>query len=120
MNAKLKVLACMLLTLGCATSASAATSVSGAIAGETWTKLNSPYLVVGNVSVAALTIQPGVTIMFMGNYGFEIAGGISAIGTGADPIIFTRTNAVGGWQGIFFNENPFASELAKAGVKVFL
>src|SRR5205823_5891998 len=36
------------------------TFVSGSIAGQTWTKANSPYRVVGDIQVAVLTINPGV------------------------------------------------------------
>jgi parallel beta-helix repeat protein len=90
----------------------ASTTVSGAIANETWTSANSPYLVVGDISVARLSIQPGVKVLFTGAYVFEIAGGIAAIGTLADPILFTQTNNSGGWQGILFNQNPLAAEMA--------
>jgi len=83
----------------------ASTNVSGAIITSTWTLANSPYVVVGNVNVAGLTIQPGVQVIFQSNYVFEVDGNISAVGTAAAPIVFMGTN--GGWQGIYFNfANP--------------
>src|SRR4051812_5785614 len=93
-----------------------ATFVSGAIANQTWSKANSPYVLVGDVSVARLTIQPGVQVVSAGQYVFEIAGGITAVGTRTEPIVFTVTNA-GGWKGILFNYNPFPSELTHCVVE---
>jgi hypothetical protein len=87
------------------------TYVSGTIAGQTWTAANSPYRVVGDINVALLTINPGVTVFFESNYVFEVDGFLTAIGTGAQPIIFACTNG-GGWQGIFFNYCYDGSELA--------
>jgi hypothetical protein len=81
------------------------TDVSGTIVNATWTLAGSPYIVVGNINVAGLTIQPGVQVIFQTNYAFEVDGNISAVGTAAAPIVFMGTN--GGWQGIYFNfANP--------------
>ncbi len=60
--------------------------------------------------MAGLIIQPGVIVNFRGNYNFEVAGVITAIGTASEPIIFRGTN--GGWQGIYFNYSSPGSELA--------
>src|SRR6058998_1932365 len=87
------------------------TFVSGTIAGQTWTKANSPYRVVGNIQVAVLTINPGVTVYFESNYVFEVDGFLTAVGSELEPIVFTRTNGVG-WQGIYFNNSYNGSELA--------
>ncbi len=89
----------------------AATTVSGAIANQIWTKANSPYNVVGNVAVASLTIQPGVTVLFAGDFVFEIDGGIHAIGSADEPIVFTQSTGLSGWQGIVFNQNALDSAL---------
>ena len=89
----------------------AATTVSGAVADETWTKANSPYVVVGDVSVARLTIQPGVEVRINGLFTIEVAGGISALGTKDEPIRFAPTNS-SVWGGILFNYNPLPAELA--------
>jgi predicted outer membrane repeat protein len=87
------------------------TYVAGTIAGETWTQANSPYRVIGNIQVALLTINPGVTVLFESNYVFEVSGFLTAIGSAPEPIIFTRTNGAG-WQGIFLNNCLDGSELA--------
>lgn len=102
------------VVLACASvsSASAQTIVSGIIAGETWTKTGSPYFVTGDILVASLTIQPGVQVMFQGNYAFEVAGVVTAVGTAAEPIVLTTTNAGVGWQGVFFNGSSPGSLLA--------
>ena len=93
-------------------TAHAATTVSGLIVNQTWTKANSPYLVIGDILISRLTIQSGVEVLFASNYVFEVAGRITAIGTDTEMIRFSRTtnNSVG-WQGIYFNENQPGSEL---------
>jgi predicted outer membrane repeat protein len=91
------------------------TYVSGTISGQTWTTANSPYRVVGNINVALLTINPGVTLLFESNYVFEVDGFLTAIGTAAQPITFACTN--GGWQGIFFNWCYDGSELAHCQIR---
>lgn len=87
-----------------------AADVSNTIVNQVWTSNNSPYRVVGDIQVAGLTIQPGVTVFFASNFVFEVAGKLKAIGTRASPILFTATNA--GWQGIFFNTAQPGCELA--------
>jgi hypothetical protein len=87
-----------------------ATNVSGTIVNQTWTSNNSPYIVVGNINVAGLTIKPGVTVSFATNYAFEVDGVLRALGTPNAPIVFKGTN--GGWQGIYFNYSSPGSVLA--------
>jgi predicted outer membrane repeat protein len=70
-----------------------------------------PYQVVGNILVAGLKIRPGVSVLFAGNYVFEVAGRLTAVGTDQMPIVFTRTNSAGGWRGIYFNNAGPGSEL---------
>jgi parallel beta-helix repeat protein len=67
-----------------------ATDVEGTFSDSTWTKAGSPYHVVGDITVESLTIEPGVEILFDGNYNFEITGLLTAIGTEGDSIIFKR------------------------------
>ena len=102
--------ACLLGLLGYLSAANADTYVSGPIAGQTWTTAGSPYRVTGNINVALLTINPGVTVIFQSNYLFEVDGFLTATGTLAQPITFTRTNG-GGWSGIFFNYCQNGSEM---------
>src|ERR1035441_4489637 len=87
-----------------------ATDVSGPIVNQNWTSNNSPYRVVGDILVGGLTIRPGVTVQFAGNYTFEVAGKLKALGTEQQPISFLRTN--GGWQGIYFNNAQPGSQLS--------
>ena len=86
-----------------------AKDVSGTVSG-TWTTNNSPYRVTNNIQVAVLTINPGVTVVFAGNYVFQVAGVLKANGTPTAPIVFMGTN--GGWQGIYFNNSSPGSVLA--------
>lgn len=90
------------------------TWVSGTIVGETWTVAGSPYCVVGDIRVAGtgLVIQAGVDVIFHGDFVFEVAGVLTAIGTEQDSIVFTKADTISGWQGIFFNYSTPGSELA--------
>lgn len=96
----------------CAINSSAQTLVSGTISDQTWTLANSPYIVVGDILVNKLEIQPGVKVLFNGDYIFEIAGRLTAIGTTQDSIIFSKTDSTFGWRGIFFNFSPLDSGIA--------
>ena len=91
-----------------------ATDVSGTIVNQTWTSNNSPYRVVGNILVAGLTINPGVTVLFTNNYAFEVAGRLKANGTATAPIVFMGTN--GGWQGIYLNNAQAGSQLSYCSI----
>jgi hypothetical protein len=86
--------------------------VCGNVINQTWIKADSPYRVTCDAVVSGLSIEPGVSVLFETNCVFRVAGRLTAIGTAAEPIVFTRTNGPGGWQGVFFNQNPAGSELA--------
>ena len=94
------------------------TYVSGVIINETWTSAGSPYCVEGDVIVAGLRIEPDVRVEFLGNYVFEVADVLKAIGIEDSPIVFigADTNTVG-WQGIFFNYSSPGSELAHCTIE---
>ena len=80
----------LILTLSLFSIALFATDVSGSQSGV-WTLANSPYHIVGNVEVSAgasLLIEPGVTVVAMGNYRLNVLGTITAVGTPADSIRF--------------------------------
>src|SRR4051812_42744642 len=79
------------------------TNVSGTISSDTtWSLANSPYVLTGNVVVApgaTLTIEPGVVVKL--NDPFRtmfVDGTLKAIGTAADPIVFTsvKDDSAGG------------------------
>lgn len=98
----------------------------GLIAGETWTKPNSPYIIDSAILVASLTVEPGVEIRFSGNYVFEVAGILTAKGTACDSVRFTR-QATATWQGILFQNSIPGTEMAycvveyanTSGIRIF-
>jgi parallel beta-helix repeat protein/predicted outer membrane repeat protein len=94
----------------------AQTSVpSGSVSG-TWTMAGSPYLIQGNIQIAegsALTVQPGVSVIFEGAYKLKVVGRLLAIGALADTITFTASNTSNGWKGIRFDNTPAANDSSK-------
>ncbi len=71
-----------------------ASEVSGSQSGR-WTLTGSPYIALGDVIVPkgqALTIEPGVVVKFLDNYGLRVEGTLTAIGRPADRIVFTSVN----------------------------
>lgn len=89
---------------------SLATNVSGLIStNTTWTKENSPYIVIGNLLINSgitLTINPGVTIKFDALKSMQIDGTLIAQGTNTDSIRFTSntTQIAGAWGYIYFSD----------------
>ncbi|HET8861068.1 PKD domain-containing protein [Marivirga sp.] len=67
------------------------------------------YRVVANIDISALlTINPGVTIQFEENLGFNVSseGSLSAVGTESDSIIFTGLEETRGfWKGLYFSDS---------------
>ena len=64
------------------------TFVSGSINGQIWTPSGSPYLVEGDLRIAGLIIEPGVQVVFLGDYVFDVRAGLTAAGTEQDSIHF--------------------------------
>ena len=92
------------------------TSIPTGSVNGTWTQVNSPYLITGNISVpngSTLTIQPGVIIQFQSSYSLTISGQITAIGNLNDSIKFTATNATTGWLGIKFINTPSSNDTSR-------
>ena len=83
----------------------AQTNVSGEVSGI-WELANSPYIVVGDISIVGdslLTIEAGVEVKFDGFYQFVVYGVLSAVGTEVEPILFTSNAATpspGDWYNI--------------------
>ena len=90
----------------------------------TWSKAESPYLVTGDITVnqgVTLTIEPGVTLLFLGNSDDQgnsssgrtpndseliVYGQLVAMGTTSEPIVFTSSLQdpfIGDWGGIYFS-----------------
>ena len=84
----------------------------GIIVGQTWTSSGSPYCIDGDIQVAELTIESGVDVVFRGDYVFEVTGVLTAVGAPGDSIRFFRPDTVSSWEGIFFNETTYLSELS--------
>ena len=84
--------------------------VGGQIVSNTvWQASDSPIGVVGPILVTSntsLTIQPGVTVQFYGNYSVQVDGTLQALGQSNSPIVFTSGKGVparGDWTGLVFN-----------------
>ncbi|MDI6448559.1 C10 family peptidase [Anaerobaca lacustris] len=78
----------------------------GSVAGV-WTKAAGPYTVTGDIEVPAgqtLTVEPGVVVKFAGRFGLTVGRNatLRALGTEADPILFTAIDTIEGWFGIRF------------------
>jgi len=92
------------------------TFVSGGIySNTTWTKINSPYIVVGNIVVfpdKILTIEPGVIVKFDDSYKIEIRQSqIIAEGTNTDSITFTSNSLspfAGIWDMFYLDESTMS------------
>jgi hypothetical protein len=83
------------------------------LSNQTWTLANSPHYVVGNVTISDLctvTIEPGCSVYFSGNYRILVNGALSANGTAENQILFTSNQPVpanGDWRAIVFqNTDP--------------
>ncbi|MDP8211001.1 MAG: right-handed parallel beta-helix repeat-containing protein [Candidatus Stygibacter australis] len=76
-----------------------ATEVSGIQTG-TWTLEDSPFVVIGEVQIPAgeeLTIEPGVTVQFWGEWSITAEGMLNAQGTETDSIYFDRYPTYSGY-----------------------
>ena len=77
----------------------AATQISTATVSGTWTLEGSPYYINNDITISynnLLTIQPGVQVIFMGNYLITGQGKLSAVGTPEQKIVF-KANDTTGW-----------------------
>ena len=76
-------------------------------ANTTWTKAAGPYLITNPLDVrpgVTLTIEPGVEVLFAAGAQLVVVGQLDAIGTVAEPILFTSaalTPAANDWNGIY-------------------
>jgi len=85
---------------------------SGNIDGEIWTAEDSPYIVVGDITVIDLAIEPGVMIQFDNNHKFDVTGTLRAEGFHSDSIFFQPLPGnPNGWEGIKFKNTAYSSSL---------
>ncbi|MDI6802492.1 MAG: right-handed parallel beta-helix repeat-containing protein [Bacteroidota bacterium] len=94
------------------------TPINGTIStNTTWTLANSPYRVVGNVTVntgVTLTIEPGVVVKFDSTLSITVNGTLLANGTPTVSIRFTTSNTIpstGQWKQIRFLNSSSTSRL---------
>lgn len=93
----------------------AQTNVSGNVGGQVWTLAGSPYKVTSNIKVQSgttLEIEPGVEVLFMGQYKLTVNGRLLAIGEADNYIKFTPNSQYEAWIGIIF-ENPSVNDSSK-------
>jgi len=89
-----------------------------------WQAKDNPIVIMGDVTVSqkdTLVIDPGVDVVFNGNYSIRVLGKIQAIGTESQPIVFDSTKNYlsetyqvdgfegydGYWGGIFVSSDVF-------------
>jgi len=103
-------------------TASGPTYVSGIISSDTtWTAVDSPYIVTGNILVeegVTLTIEPDVVVKFNSAKALQIDGELIAQGTEAEPIVFTSNQssaAPGDWCNIVFSDSSVDATYDEAG-----
>lgn len=71
----------------------------------------SPYRLTCDLELEQVSIEPGVRIEATGNFGITVVGGLHAVGTEGQPILFTTLNDAIKWQGIHFTGSAAESEL---------
>jgi len=94
----------------------AQTNVYGGEVKGKWKLKNSPYHVLGEITIPdfhQLKIEPGVVVVFMGHFKFNVQGRLLAIGTEQDPILFTAEDTEVGWHGIRFMNTQNYNDTSK-------
>ncbi len=81
-------------------------TIPGGDVSGTWYAANSPYYINGNITVQSadtLTIEPGVDVIFLGYYRFQVLGYFEAVGSVSDSIRFMPQDTLTGWQSLSFS-----------------
>jgi parallel beta-helix repeat protein len=91
-----------------------ADTIPGGDVSGVWYAANSPYYVTGDLTIQAddtLTIEPGVEVVFQGNYSLTVYGLLEAVGTETDSIHFLPADTSSFWRGIRFSNAPDSSHM---------
>ena len=78
---------------------------------ETLFLTNSPYLLGCDLELENVLIERGVRIEATGNFEIKVLGGLRAVGTQDQRVVFTTTDESTKWQGIYFSGSTAESEL---------
>ncbi len=81
-----------------------------------WVVSGSPYHINGEITIpndSTLTIDPGVEVLFMGHYKFNVQGRLIAVGTAKDTIKFDAVDTNVGWHGIRFANTPSTNDTSE-------
>jgi hypothetical protein len=95
-------------------------NIPGGYVSGTWTVTYSPYLIRGDITIhadSALTIEPGVDVVFQGMYVFQVNGTLMAEGTETDPVSFTAADTVTGWKGIRLDAGADSTRILYASIR---
>jgi len=90
------------------------TVVPGGDVFGTWSASGSPYEIQGDVGVPAdsvLVIEPGVDVVFEGDYALVVSGALTAVGTAQDSIRFTAPDRQE-WRGLGIEQDAGPVQLA--------
>lgn len=112
----LRILLLIIVTVLVASPSVGQTEIPGGNVSGSWTVLNSPYRINGEITIpdgTTLTIEPGVEVVFMGHYKFNVQGRLLAVGSQQDLIHFTANDPQTGWHGIRFNNTPGANDTSR-------
>jgi cysteine-rich repeat protein len=127
-------LAVALACAGLAAQASAATPIAGGeVGGQTWTAAGSPYVVAGDLSVAAgstLTLEPGTVVQFKSadalaagrdtaRVELTVHGALAVNGTAQLPVTFQAETGTAAktWYGIVVDSSATSAALSHAIVE---
>ncbi len=89
-----------------------ATLVSGDVSGS-WTTNQSPYILTADSTVRVghtLSIEPGVNVIIGPDVTLLIHGGITAVGTPAQPIVIQGATPSNYWTSIFMSYSGFTNQ----------
>ncbi|MBU0519830.1 right-handed parallel beta-helix repeat-containing protein [bacterium] len=101
MNRKLSFI--IITVLAITTPGYTQTTIPGGDVSGTWNAAGSPYLIEDLINIPTidtLIIEPGVDVIFQGQYMFEVRGSLIAEGSESDSIRITAADTSSGWKGL--------------------